>query len=91
MARPSPTTVRVDSSIGPRRPGGVYLNGYSGERYTVEAITRDPDEVARLLYSGGDWAITIKPLDGDRAGITRPHCTPWNPRRDTVISQPEAG
>lgn len=79
----------LDKAIGPRREGGTYRSG-RGYDYQVVAITRDPNEVRQLLgYDGSGWAIEVTVTGDDiAAGETRVHCTPWDHRRDRVISQP---
>jgi hypothetical protein len=60
--------------IGPQRVGGRYFCGYWQEEYDVLAVT-----------TGRAWSITVRTVG---ATETRTHCTPWDARRDRIISQP---
>ena len=61
-------------STDPRQAGGRYFDGYWCEAYTVTA--------AETIH-GMRW-VTVRWADGQ----TTRHCTPWDARRDRVISQP---
>lgn len=75
------------AAIGPRRPGGVYRNGYLALTYRVEQILIGP--AARELIPHAQFAITQTDVTGPSPGRWRVHCTAWNPRRDTVLTDPD--
>lgn len=81
--RAADTERYVDECIGPRVVGGRYDYGYWGETCTVLAIDRNP--------AGWElWTITEANEDELRRNTSRTHCTPWDPSKDRVVSQPEA-
>lgn len=63
-------------SLGPQRAGGRYYCGYWRQEYEVLGIGGE---------NSTSWSITVRWADGS----TTTHCTPWDERRDHVISQPE--
>jgi hypothetical protein len=63
-------------SAGPWRAGGRYLSGYWQQEY--EVLSFGPG------ICGSDWSVTVRWADGR----TTRHCTPWDARRDRVISLP---
>lgn len=67
------TEVR-EMSTDPRQAGGRYVDAYWQQEYTVTA--------AETIH-GMRW-VTVRWADGQ----TTRHCTPWDARRDRVISQP---
>ena len=62
--------------IGPRRVGGRYYCGYWRQEYEVLAIHHGAPVWG--------WLISVRWDDGR---ITH-HATAWDPRYDSVISQP---
>jgi hypothetical protein len=78
-------TPQITKAIGPRRVGGEYVSDYWGIRYRVDAIYTGEAARPHIRYS--DWAIIVTDLDGQNAGRSRTHCTPWD-RLDKVIRQP---
>jgi C-terminal domain on Strawberry notch homologue len=64
--------------VGPQQVGGVYRDGYWKNTFRVLAITREP------------YSVKVEWLDGPSKGQVATHSTPWDAKRDTVISQPEA-
>jgi hypothetical protein len=64
------------AAVGPRVIGGRYLCGYWQQEYVVLAFGAG--------MSGSDWSVTVRWEDGR----TTSHCTPWDSRRDRVISLP---
>jgi hypothetical protein len=65
--------------IGPRRVGGIYRSGGSGDVYQVLDIQPGPRP------SWPIWQITVQYLDISEA---RTHCTAWNERHDQVVAEP---
>lgn len=65
----------LSTQIGPRKVGGRYYNGYSGQEYEVLNI-----ETGRPTWPV--WLITVRWADGH----TTSHCTAWDPKRDRVLS-----
>lgn len=74
------------AAIGPRRPGGIYRNGYLNLEYRVEAVLIG--ESARTEISFSDFALVERDLTGPQVGRRRVHCTAWNDRRDEVVAAP---
>lgn len=68
----------IEEQIGPREVGGRYYSGYWGVEYEVVAVHRDPAGQV-------PWQVTVVYADR-RDRVT--HRTPWDPRRDRVLSQP---
>lgn len=62
-------------TIGPRKVGGRYLNGYWRQSYTVIAI---------FDWYGQPWMI-VKWEDGNQTS----HCTAWDERRDRILAEPD--
>ena len=79
----------VRAAIGPRRPRGIYRNGYLNLEYRVEEILTG--EAARVEIPYAEFAIAQIDLTGATPGRRRVHCTAWNPRRDEVLHDPEVG
>jgi hypothetical protein len=69
-------------AIGPRVVGGVYRCGYWHVEYVVLAVTPRRDDWM-------SWSVTEQDLTGPYAGRIREHCTPWDAKRDAVVSLPE--
>lgn len=67
--------------LGPRKVGGRYLCGYWKEEYEVVAVD------TKSGPAGCSWSVTVRTVGEDE---TRTHCTPWDPRRDRIISEPAA-
>lgn len=65
--------------IGPRQVGGRYHGYYWDEPYEVVDL-----QIRWGTDGGCQWSISVRGQDGS----TRTHCTPWDHRRDTVLSQP---
>lgn len=80
-AATAPVPKWIAKAIGPRRVGGPYSNAYWDAAYTVLAIDPGPRS------SWPDWEITVQ-FDYQEAPMT--HCTAWDPRRDRVLSEPDA-
>jgi hypothetical protein len=72
----------VLAAIGPRKVGGRYRCGYDGGEYTVLAIDAGP----RVNWPTA-WQITVL-HDGWDYPVD--HCTAWNPKRDTILTEPAA-
>ncbi|WP_455361259.1 hypothetical protein [Streptomyces sp. SYSU K21746] len=68
--------------IGPRRVGGRYRVGANGAEYEVLAIEPGPRK------GWPSWQITVRWLE---IGSVTSLCTGWDPRRDTVVDQPDPG
>jgi predicted DNA-binding transcriptional regulator YafY len=66
--------------LGPRRPGGKYRSGYTGKTYEVVEVNFDE------RYEDGSPYILVRDEDGSE----REHSTAWDPKRDKIISEPEA-
>ncbi|THA65403.1 NUDIX hydrolase [Streptomyces sp. A0642] len=73
----------IATQIGPRVVGGRYNHGHAGSTYEVLAIERGP----RPLGTWPVWDISVR---YDEDGRERTHCTGWDARRDTVVTQPPA-
>lgn len=58
----------------PRAVGGRYRSGYWAMEYTVTR-TELRHGVLWLTCQWADFSVTT-------------HCTPWEPWRDTIVSQP---
>jgi hypothetical protein len=81
MTREQDTEDFVSECIGPRQVNTVWRSDRDRVDVKVLAVDRDPD--------GWElWTITEVDLDGSQQGWERTHCTPWDPDRDRVISQP---
>lgn len=63
------------SWIGPQRVGGRYFCGYWREEFTVLSFQGSGNATGMMTVR---WA----------KGNTTTHCTPWDPQRDRVVSQP---
>ena len=70
-----PSARQQQEIFGPRKPGGKYKSGYSGEVYEVLDTFLSPTGFPMIMVRGED-------------GFTRTHSTAWNPKRDKVISEP---
>ncbi len=81
-ARPVTETWRkhVAAAIGPRRVGGFYHCGSSGDLYEVLAIDPGP----RRAWPS--WLITVRTVG---TTTVRSHCTAWDADRDRVVVQPQ--
>jgi hypothetical protein len=81
MSRTQHTEDFVGQCIGPRRVGTIWFSGRDHVNVNVLAVDRNPP--------GWElWTITEVDLEGSQQGWERTHCTPWDPDRDRVISQP---
>ena len=58
------------TGVGPRKVGGIYRSGYSGDVYEVLHIGIGHE--TRIHWS--PWSITVRTVGDD---WTRTHCTAW--------------
>ena len=77
---PKPVRAKGDwfaRAVGPQQVGGTYQSGYWGKKYEVLSIKKG---------EGNQFSIKIRWEDGE----VSEHATPWDYKRDKVVSQPEA-
>ena len=66
------------TGVGPRKVGGIYRSGYSGDHYEVLHIGEGyaaEGGTSRINWS--PWSITVRSVGGNAYGPERTHCTAW--------------
>ena len=88
-ARFDTATSYVQTCLGPRLPGGVYVNGSAQRTHEVVAVYCGDDARAELGGAPVDWVIAVIDLEGGELdGQVRMDRTAWDSARDYVIFDP---